>query len=233
MTSQPDKLFRESLENLQKNPSAAAWDRIEDELDSSSKKGMWYKIAASIALVAVATFILWPSNTFNSEELSHNISSIDQSGSNTHSPEQQKENTKIENQVPITAAQQHRTSKKKSITKSDIQNQIAKITEQELIVNESLVAVTTTTPIDKSDEAITQAEPSVTLVYTANEMNTRFLKKNITPEATSDITKSSTIQKLIDVAYTIKNSEGSLGDLRLKKDEILALNFRESKQKQN
>jgi hypothetical protein len=81
----------------------------------------------------------------------------------------------------------------------------------------------------------TPAEPiaSITLTYTADEVNARFLKKELKADATSEENKSSGIQKLIGLAYDVKNDNNAFGDLRQKKNEILALNFRENKREEN
>src|SRR5688500_10671295 len=48
MNQQPDKLFREKLENFSKGAPASAWNRIETGLDKKNNKGLWLKVAASI-----------------------------------------------------------------------------------------------------------------------------------------------------------------------------------------
>ena len=48
--------------------------------------------------------------------------------------------------------------------------------------------------------------------------------------ATASTEKTSGIQKLMGLAYTLKNPDNGLGDLRQKKDEILALNFLTTKE---
>ena len=60
MNQQPDKLFRERLEGFQKPAPASAWDKIETNLDKKSPAGLWWKIAASLLLFAVASYMLWP-----------------------------------------------------------------------------------------------------------------------------------------------------------------------------
>ena len=70
-----------------------------------------------------------------------------------------------------------------------------------------------------------QVTTSNTIVYTAEEVNARFLRKNVDTQATPEDKKSSGIQKLMGIAHDLKNNENGFGDLRQKKDEILALNF--------
>src|SRR5688572_19157212 len=73
MTLQPDKLFHDKLENFQRPVPAAAWERIESDLNRKHSKGLWMKIAAGLLLLAVSVFLLWPSaSTENSLPVSKN-----------------------------------------------------------------------------------------------------------------------------------------------------------------
>src|SRR5688572_251240 len=75
MTSQPDKLFRDKLENFQRPAPAAAWERIESGLNKNHTKGLWMKIAAGLLLLAISVFLLWPSA---STEISQPVSVVPQ-----------------------------------------------------------------------------------------------------------------------------------------------------------
>ncbi|MBK9985297.1 MAG: hypothetical protein IPP15_23655 [Saprospiraceae bacterium] len=62
MTPQPDKLFREALEEFKRPAPASAWDRIETGLAQNKPIGIWWKIAAGMLLLLAASFILWPNH---------------------------------------------------------------------------------------------------------------------------------------------------------------------------
>lgn len=62
MTSPPDKLFRQGLEHYQKPAPGSAWERIESGLDRKKHKIPWFKIAATLLLMMVASFVLWQFN---------------------------------------------------------------------------------------------------------------------------------------------------------------------------
>lgn len=236
MTSQPDKLFRDKLENFQKPVPAEAWNRIEASLDKTTNKGLWMKIAAGLVLLAVAAFLLWPSGDGSNADLL----------TNTTAPKSEPK-TKSNEASTITpnSTPPAKNTLEKSKKSSDKKIKEVKKEEPILVANTSVsqaveniaIAVPTETPQPNVAEvAITesaQASISNTIVYTAEEVNAKFLKKELPVEATSDEKKSSSLQKLIGVAYNIKNTETGLGDLRQKKDEILALNFRDKNQTQN
>ena len=63
------------------------------------------------------------------------------------------------------------------------------------------------------------------IVFTVEEVNKKYLNKSAVAEATSPANETSTIQKLLDKAYDLKHNQDPLGELRQKKNEILALNF--------
>ena len=63
MTSQPDKLFHDTLENFQRPAPQAAWERIENNLDKKRPANLWMKIAAGLLLLTVAAFLIWPNTT--------------------------------------------------------------------------------------------------------------------------------------------------------------------------
>ncbi|HYC84636.1 MAG TPA: hypothetical protein VEB86_05410, partial [Chryseosolibacter sp.] len=56
---QPDKLFREKFEHYRKPAPAAAWSRIEGELDKKNGKPFWLKVAAAVTILASAGAIAW------------------------------------------------------------------------------------------------------------------------------------------------------------------------------
>jgi len=62
MTSPPDKLFRQGLEQYQKPAPGSAWERIESGLDKKKHKSPWFKIAATLLLLMVASFVIWQLN---------------------------------------------------------------------------------------------------------------------------------------------------------------------------
>jgi len=56
MNQQPDKLFKQKLENYQRPAPARAWSRIEAGLSKKNNKGLWLKIAASLLLLATVMY---------------------------------------------------------------------------------------------------------------------------------------------------------------------------------
>lgn len=230
MTPQPEKLFRDKLENFQKPAPPLAWDRIEANLEGNQPKGLWLKIAASILLMSVATFLLWPSSHTNDTEVLTKASDPVVT-SKESSPE-----STVPQQTPVQATKQ--TVSEKKIKPKEIK----KITEDapvlvaEVIVPHEHIETVETEVLNEGVPAETKPEEvlaSTTLVYSVEEVNARFLKKESPTQATPEEKKSSGIQKLMGLAYDLKHTESGIGDLRQKKNEILALNFKEDKRGQN
>jgi hypothetical protein len=60
-----------------------------------------------------------------------------------------------------------------------------------------------------------------------------YLKKNAEGEATSGSRKTSTLKRVLQKASELKNNDQDpFGDLRQMKNEILALNFKSEKQRE-
>jgi hypothetical protein len=78
-----------------------------------------------------------------------------------------------------------------------------------------------------------ETDEAVTLVYSASEIDEKYLDKEALAKATSSQKKSSTFRKLLEKAYDLKNNQDPMGGLRQKKNEILALSFKSEKRSQN
>jgi hypothetical protein len=88
------------------------------------------------------------------------------------------------------------------------------------------------THIPKTEFNNEQETQNITLVYSAKEVDD-YLDKNALAQATSKDKKPSTLKKLLQKANDLKNNQDPFGELRQKKNEILALNFKNEKRGQN
>ncbi|HEU5292683.1 MAG TPA: hypothetical protein VFU05_18670 [Cyclobacteriaceae bacterium] len=227
MTSQPDKLFREKLENFQRPTSATAWERIESGLNKNQSKGFWLKFAAGISLFGVAAFLLWPTDQAENQQASNPTIVTLKTVPTDNAPEQITPATKAESPTPKAAA------KNKSVKKTEAVLQVEPVQENKVTVIEPVIVPTEQVEVAVTEVNTSETIPSKTIVYSAEEVNAKFLKKKSPSEATASEKKTSGIQKLMGLAYTIKNPEQGIGDLRQKKDEILALNFLSNEDKTN
>jgi hypothetical protein len=254
MNQQPDKLFREKLESLHRAAPVSAWEKIDAGLAKKNHKGIWLKAAAAVLVFATATFILWPENgsetpyTQTAENKKIKKEPIKPTAEETKPAVQ----LPAESVQPVIAADNNKSSvNSEPKTKTRIKKEKAPALIYEQQQNDAQVAVlvpevatdienpeTVSEEITTNTETLvaensTTEEDAVTLVYTAEEVNEKYLDKDALAKATSSQKKSSTFRKLLDKAYDLKNNQDPLGGLRQKKNEILALNFKNEKRSQN
>jgi hypothetical protein len=251
MNQQPDKLFREKLENFHKPVSATAWSRVEKNITKKNDRTLWLKVAASIVLVATATVLLWPTSV-NENQTAHQPNQKDNNKVVNPTTEQSKIPEPVATVEEKTAAQNipHSSMEKKTIAKSRKQKAKSKGREENMskrlpdlahvqvtLVEElpSLTEVAKTEVPNETEISLAQntvkQDDGITLIYTAQEVDEKYLDKKALAEATSADKKPSTLRKLLDKAYDLKHNQDPFGDLRQKKNEILALNFKNEKQR--
>jgi hypothetical protein len=247
MNQQPDKLFREKLAGFQKPVSATAWNRVEAKLQKKNNWKLWLNVAASLVVIAMATFLLWPESELNNQPTRLAEKQVnDDPVKDQAAPEKiisPAEKTVVEKEEPS----QSISGKKPKAQKANVQKiqqteaQLAVVTENknQEEVPESVIKPEETALHEniQNENSMTEATPSkeedngVTIVYSAEEVNEKYLDKKSLAEATSDERKPSTLRKLLQKAYNLKNNQDPFGDLRQKKNEILALNFKSEKQR--
>ncbi|HET6539425.1 MAG TPA: hypothetical protein VFG46_03020, partial [Chryseolinea sp.] len=102
---------------------------------------------------------------------------------------------------------------------------------------ENVQSIETPTPETVSDQVVPpvpaiKKSSSITITITAEETE-KYLDKNAIAEATSKERKSSTFKKLLKKADELTSNQDPFGDLRVKKNEILALEFKNDRRGQN
>jgi len=70
---------------------------------------------------------------------------------------------------------------------------------------------------------------STTLVYTIAEVNEKYILKKEETEATTNNENASSFQKLLQKAGELTTNQSPIAQLRQKKNEILALDFKKEK----
>jgi hypothetical protein len=249
MNQQPDKLFREKLEGFQKPTPANAWSRVEAGLTKKNDRTLWLKVAASFLLLAAAVALLWPQQDVP-PQLTEKNTGI--KGPEKNTTPRQKEVAVVqppaaseEKRSELPAAQPKRIKpreKKQKTTATPLQEEMITTEivtaaaepeeEKTLTVPEVTLAEIETFVAETSvAQNAGETDGGVTLVYTAEEVNEKYLDKKSLAEATSSDRKPSTLRKLLDKAYDLKHNQDPFGDLRQKKNEILALNFKSEKQR--
>lgn len=225
--SQTEKIFREKLENYQRPAPPAAWDRIEQNLKSKNHKLLWFKIAAGVLVLVIAGYLFRTNHFIQPSPSVALVQEPVQKPVEIIIPERVVEIDDIEppGEKVVEAAPIVWVRPDKSTPQIV---QINKPVGEETIIApvENLV---TSNQADtrKAESEVNESmakQKSTVITYSAEEVNARFLRRKSEPEVRQPEPPTG-IQKITDVAISIKNNERGIGDLRQMKDEILTLDF--------
>ncbi len=249
MNQQPDKLFREKVENFQMNVSANAWNRVEENLSKKNSGAFWLKVAASMTIVAVSLFmVLSKQKSIDSTKLAtktkdelkaptkETIKTLERKLSNPTKKIIGREKAEQKLTPKETTRPVVKEQLKKSVSESAPTNEVTVAQREEPVPSIQTESENTIAVVEKAETEIPAAKHAtkvshVTIVITANEADEKYLDKKSLADATSEEKKTSTLRKLLDTAYDLKYNQDPFGDLRQKKNEILALNFKSDKQR--
>jgi hypothetical protein len=243
MNQQPDKFFREKLEGFNKPVPSNAWNRVEARLGKKNNTALWLKVAASLTLLAVATLLLWPRPTTIQVPVAKvNPPPMQKPADNKSVAEPAEKITpskKIDDTGDLTSAAVKKSSRTKTnVKKVEVSNdpvvafeKTIELVQEENRTQQKAIETTVITPVVTASLEPAEEKDGVTLILTAAEVNEKYLDKKSLAEATSNEKKPSTLRKLLNKAYDLKHNQDPFGDLRQKKNEILALNFKSEKQR--
>jgi hypothetical protein len=241
MKQQPDELFRNKLENYQQNAPSGAWEKIGLQQATRKAGRRWIRVAASLLLVASAATYGW--YQFGKQQGQPSLAEIRPQAKpdavptppQTIPPPQEKI---ITNDNPTETGNAVAPKKTVIIEKAEVQPKEelpissvddgipdATVSIAENMAPASIDAVST----EDQSLPVSPTPKSLTLVFTASDVND--YKEKSEHDATSDDKKPSTLKKLLMKANDLTNNQDPLGDLRQKKNEILALNFKSDKQR--
>ena len=250
MNQQPDKLFRDKLHDFRRPVSTNAWGRVEQQLDKKDDKAVWLKIAAAVLLVAASVFVISSNEWFEGNNSNHisernpkarqqdESASTDRKKSlSTTDSAAHKEATPATKKSVVKEKVEKTKEPKKVQRKTTRQNDVHAIdnsllTEVEEVTIDSAVIEHHYPVIDDTPQntlATTNNAHGRKFVYAANEVNEKYLNKKLLADATDEKKKESTLKKVLDKAYDLKNNQDPIGDLRQMKNEILAMNFKNEK----
>lgn len=248
-----DEIFKEKLFDYRKEAPGSAWEKINARLQKPAwYEGRW-KIAAAILLLCVSSALIW--NRYSPLSVQEHLAE----NSNNPAPKKDVDSTtainstkKVEQQAEdknvitdhVAAKIKEPARKKAKPHQVRVENANDHRASAEHNPHEQL-----TTPVgvpaikDTLDQYIeentevnqvAQVTPSSsTIIFSKEEVNQKYLRKSSPIDATTNDENPSTLKKLLDKAYALKHNQDPVGELRQKKDEILALNFTKEKRSQN
>jgi hypothetical protein len=136
MNQQPDKLFRERLAGLNRPAPSSAWSRVEANLDKKKSKGLWLKIAASLLILFVASFVIW--NIWSSEN-ENDLTSQRNQAKPEEAPLKQETRVHVQNKEKIEETQERPAiadSKSVKEVRKDYRKKPNTITESKPVIKE-------------------------------------------------------------------------------------------------
>jgi hypothetical protein len=240
MNHQPDKLFREKLENHQRPAPQDAWARIEKGISKKNNKVIWLRVAASLLLLMIAFFAI------KSILKKDDVDTITYENIESQQPSTDNRNSQEGEIVPESESVISRKKLKVEKIKTDshkVRTDHSTITfkpketatiegtvpKPEIIPAQDELAEIISPVSSEEEIATTEKKKAFKLIIEADEVNQKYLNKGSLAHATSREENPSGIKKLLDKAQDLKNNQHPMGDLRQMKNEILALNFQENK----
>ena len=246
---QLDNFFREKLQHYQKSAPQGAWNKIESALEKKTeRKFVWWKVAAVLFLLAGAGYPFFFHN-INSEkqhfadaetqkhETSENIPKPQAEASVEPAKPEKSNDAKISAKVESSQSKPVRVEQAKKhvaeVTEKNEANQSptdkSSITEEIHVVHD-LPQQSNSPTVDQF--GVAEQKATITLTF-STEQTSRYLNKNAIAEATSTEKKPSSLKKFLQKANDLKSNQDPFGDLRERKNEILALSFKNDKRGQN
>ena len=204
-------------------------------------------MAASLLLLSAIAYVLWlQTSSSNTQPISETKTEIELPRAKSIVPEIDSsvkslnpEGVQTEQASPATPAMDKKSlhkepSKPRRVHRKN-SSEVAVIVPSS--TEENVQPIETATPETVSDQVVPPVQAikkssSITITITAEETE-KYLDKNAIAEATSKERKSSTFKKLLKKADELTSNQDPFGDLRGKKNEILALEFKNDRRGQN
>jgi len=245
---QPDKFFREKLTHYHKPAPVGAWDKIESSLKKSENKFAWWKVAASLLLLTAIAYVLWlQTSSLNTQPISQTRPEIESLSAKSIDPKIDSSEKSLNShelqteQASSSIGAKGKKSSDKKVRRNTVGPDKKNTSEVTSTVpastEENFQPVETPSPETVSSEVVQSIQPikkssSITMTITTEETD-KYLDKNALAGATSRERRSSTFKKLLKKANELTTNQDPFGDLRVKKNEILALEFKNDKRGQN
>lgn len=244
MDQQPDKIFRDKLQGYDSPVPSQAWNRVAANIQPK-RRAVWWLSAAAVALIGSAAVFLYPL-TKKSTQLAETITQLPRqkqsptsNESDANAARSAEAITKKETSTPVPSANTNadkqssrrkstgpEKGKENSIEREDLP--LITLPEPELVAMAEKESVLPSV-IEDTNAAETSGRKTITIVLSAKEVNEKYLSKTNPAHATSAAEEASTLKNMLDKAYDLTHNQSPLGELRQKKNEILAMNFRKDK----
>lgn len=254
MTQQPDKFFRDKLRNHEASPPPAAWDRISAGLGRKRTRTTWINVAASVLVLSAVAALLYPRLSPTPDRLTDGVErnefeTSDRSSRHRDtvtSPEVDEhpavEQLDAAGKQPAPPAQIERPPRAFTARTNEDQRGKASDTATDALVAElaepdsepvaqelTVEDASATTHASTAADITPDKRQRVTIVFTREEVNEKYLVADKKEDATPGQKKPSGIKKVLEIAQDLKHNQDPIGELRQIKNEVLAVSFKSQK----
>ena len=207
-----DRIFREKLEKHQEKPSALAWERLNDQLPTSksSHRGIWWAVAASVAVVLMSGWMFWKNSGEIGQEqlLAEEANTTEALTSSEENPATSSESTGIVSQTEIIKDQksQNQPTVTRSASNQHQVNSAQKIGKEKV----------------KPTSEITKSQALIAM----DEQSTRELQVTVPPvsleinKATLPVTQPATVQQTVAEATNTAAEDGPIYRINIYSDGL-------------
>lgn len=217
-----DRLFKEKLAEHSLTPRPQAWEKLEGQLSKKNKSILWMRLAAAVAVVGLLTFVILNRQTTTTHELA------------TTTPAVTKPEVKVT--APVESKKTEPEKQEQKVVRSKQAVPAPKTVQEELPSVASMstqVETIAQVEIEKTEvvaEAPTPVKKSIVLLYELPTITaTAQTPAPVETVVVAGDEKQTGFQKILETAKDVKNSDNPWGELREAKNELLALDFKKDK----
>jgi hypothetical protein len=217
---------------------------VSQKINKTSNDKLWIKLAAAVLVITVAGVFVFMIRFNEREVIATTTTTSSPQRESPASPQRSAdENPVAENSEKKDNAEttvQQNTARKKTERRTRTTSPVVRAEQEATVpaentppIKQSETSGFQTAQIEQvpADADIQARSKSVTIVFSAKEVNEKYLVKKQNTEATTEEKESSTLKKVLDKAYDLTHNQDPMGELRQKKNEILAMNFKNDKQR--
>jgi hypothetical protein len=216
-----DKIFEERLSDHSTTPTAAAWDRIEAGLSKKNSGIVWMRWAA-VLVPATVVAALWLNKPVETPAIAQVPAKAEvQTSATIPAPAEQQETAVVAKPVKSEVTPRVATRQPQNpVIVNTAEPEPAALQPEAIAVED--VTIEPVEIVIEAPEKITEAQKPIVLVYT--------LESVVTPVPETE--KPSTFERAVEFARTVKHSD-PIGEFRVMKDELFALDLRKKSTKKN
>ncbi len=227
MSNPIDKFFKDKLAEHTIEPGEKAWEKVSSGLTKKNRTVIWFRAAAALLLVGMASLLWFYTNTTSTEpqvitkyeEVKPKIAEQDDSTKEKiEVPLQNTIPNKPSSQVDLAQQTEKVKTDKGTLKPEAMPNKTATQPEEILIAEIDMPEIEVTETIAKTEQT-----KSIVIVYELKAIP----KRNTSDSEIASIPEKKTgLKKVLEIAQDVRSGDSPLGGLRQAKEEILAFNFK-------